>query len=58
MDDSEKIYDFHLHRGVKWHSNKHFRPSRELNADDVIFSFMRQKDPNPFSLIYIIYLKD
>ncbi|PTL86108.1 MAG: ABC transporter substrate-binding protein [Candidatus Liberibacter europaeus] len=46
IDDSEKIYDFHLRRGVKWHSNKHFRPSRELNADDVIFSFMRQKDPN------------
>ncbi|PTL86486.1 MAG: ABC transporter substrate-binding protein [Candidatus Liberibacter europaeus] len=46
IDDSEKIYDFHLRRGVKWHSNKHFKPSRELNADDVIFSFMRQKDPN------------
>ncbi|MFH8134572.1 ABC transporter substrate-binding protein [Pantoea osteomyelitidis] len=40
------VYTFHLRKGVKFHSNKFFKPSRELNADDVIFSFMRQMDPN------------
>ena len=39
-------YTFHLRKGVKFHSNKEFTPSRELNADDVVFSFNRQLDPN------------
>jgi ABC-type transport system substrate-binding protein len=30
---------------VKFQSNKYFTPTRDFNADDVIFSFMRQKDP-------------
>ncbi|MBE3638338.1 ABC transporter substrate-binding protein [Mangrovicoccus algicola] len=33
---------FHLREGVKWQSNDAFTPSREFNADDVIFSFDRQ----------------
>lgn len=37
-------YTFHLRDDVKWHSSKVFTPSRHFNADDVIFSFMRQKD--------------
>ncbi len=41
-----KIYTFHLRKGVQFQSNKAFKPGREFNADDVIFSFMRQKDPN------------
>ncbi|MGX2011496.1 ABC transporter substrate-binding protein, partial [Enterobacter asburiae] len=32
-------------KGVKFQSNKYFTPTRDFNADDVIFSFMRQKDP-------------
>ncbi|XPE60737.1 hypothetical protein ACNKHT_23285 [Shigella flexneri] len=28
---------------MKWHDNKEFKPTRELNADDVVFSFDRQK---------------
>ncbi|EFE95697.1 hypothetical protein HMPREF0758_2671 [Serratia odorifera DSM 4582] len=40
-----KNYTFHLRQGVKFHSNKYFTPTRDFNADDVIFSFMRQKDP-------------
>ncbi|AKJ42051.1 dipeptide ABC transporter periplasmic-binding protein DppA [Pragia fontium] len=44
-----KTYTFHLRKGVKFQSNKEFTPTRDFNADDVVFSFMRQKDPNhPF----------
>nr|WP_320141717.1 ABC transporter substrate-binding protein [uncultured Cohaesibacter sp.] len=39
-------YTFHLRKGVKFHTTKDFTPSRDFNADDVIFTFMRQKDPN------------
>ncbi|KGQ70780.1 peptide transporter [Chelonobacter oris] len=39
-------YTFHLRKGVKFHANKVFTPSRDFNADDVIFSFQRQLDPN------------
>jgi dipeptide transport system substrate-binding protein len=35
---------------VKWHTNDRFTPSREFNADDVIFSFDRQGNPdNPWN---------
>ena len=33
---------FHLRHGVKWHSNATFKPTRDFNADDVLFSFNRQ----------------
>ncbi|SUC09253.1 dipeptide transport protein [Pasteurella canis] len=41
-----KTYVFHLRKGVKFHSNKAFKPTRDFNADDVVFSFNRQLDPN------------
>lgn len=41
-----KTYTFTLRKGVKFNSNKYFTPTRDFNADDVIFSVMRQKDPN------------
>lgn len=42
-------YTFHLRKGVKFHSNDSFTPTRDFNADDVIFSFERQwKEDNPF----------
>jgi dipeptide transport system substrate-binding protein len=42
-------FTFHLRHGVKWQSNKTFTPTRDFNADDVIFSFERQwKDSNPY----------
>ncbi|HEX9789820.1 MAG TPA: ABC transporter substrate-binding protein [Kiloniellales bacterium] len=45
-------YTFNLRKGVKFHATKDFTPSRDFNADDVIFSFERQRDPNhPFSKI-------
>ena len=39
-------YTFHLRKGVKFHSTKEFTPTRDFNADDVLFSFQRQLDPN------------
>jgi dipeptide transport system substrate-binding protein len=30
-------YTFHLRKGVKWHSHRAFKPSRDFNADDVMF---------------------
>jgi dipeptide transport system substrate-binding protein len=39
-------YTFHLRKGVKFHTTKDFTPSRDFNADDVLFSIGRQKDEN------------
>lgn len=36
-------YTFNLRKGVKFHSGDGFTPSRDFNADDVIFSFERQR---------------
>ncbi|TCL02886.1 ABC transporter substrate-binding protein [Sodalis ligni] len=41
-----KTYTFTLRQGVKFNSNKYFTPGRDFNADDVIFSVLRQKDAN------------
>ena len=37
-------YTFHLRPGVKFHTTDSFTPTRALTADDVIFSFERQKE--------------
>ncbi|UMA64530.1 ABC transporter substrate-binding protein [Roseivivax marinus] len=43
-------YTFKLREGVTFHSNDQFEPSREFNADDVIFSFDRQgNEENPYN---------
>ncbi len=39
-------YTFRLRRGVKFHTTRNFTPSRDFNADDVLYSFQRQWDPN------------
>src|SRR4051794_16067080 len=36
------VYTFKLRSGVKFHSNADFKPSRDLNTDDVMFTFQRQ----------------
>jgi len=42
-------YTFHLRKGVKWQTTKNFKPTRDFNADDVVFSFARQSDKdNPW----------
>ncbi len=43
---------FKLREGVQFHSNDQFTPTRDLNADDVIFSFDRQGNPeNPYNAV-------
>ena len=42
-------YTFNLRKGVKWQSSKNFTPSRDFNADDVLFMFDRQwKENDPY----------
>ena len=46
--DDGLVVEFKLRPGVKWHANRHFTPTRTLNADDVVYSFRRmmdEKDP-------------
>lgn len=38
-------YEFKLRPEVKFHSTAYFKPSRTLNADDVLFSFQRMLYP-------------
>ncbi len=43
---------FKLRKGVKWHSVTSFKPTRDMNADDVLFSFERQSKPDhPYAKI-------
>src|SRR6185295_15282202 len=35
-------YTFHLRKGVKFQTTDYFTPTRDMNADDVIFTFDRQ----------------
>ena len=42
-------YLFHLRKGVKWQNTKYFQPTRDFNADDVLFMIERQwKEDNPY----------
>lgn len=38
------LYTFKLRKNVKFHSNEFFTPTRNFNADDVLFSFAVQQD--------------
>ncbi|MEZ1318954.1 ABC transporter substrate-binding protein [Pseudomonas fluorescens] len=46
-------YTFHLRDGVKFHTTPYFKPTRDFNADDVLFTFNRMinKD-DPFRKAY------
>ncbi|WP_148714741.1 ABC transporter substrate-binding protein [Chitinolyticbacter meiyuanensis] len=43
-------YTFQLRRAVKFHTTPYFKPGRDFNADDVVFTFQRLIDKNlPFN---------
>jgi dipeptide transport system substrate-binding protein len=43
------VYTFNLRKGVKWHTTKTFKPTRDFNADDVMFSIDRMwKENHPY----------
>ncbi|MFT0701637.1 ABC transporter substrate-binding protein, partial [Citrobacter meridianamericanus] len=45
VSDDGLSYRFDLRQGVHFHSTAYFKPSRTLDADDVVFSFQRMLDP-------------
>jgi dipeptide transport system substrate-binding protein len=43
------VYTFHIRKNAKFHSNKNFKPTRNVNADDIVFMIERQwKEDNPY----------
>ncbi|MBD3667428.1 MAG: ABC transporter substrate-binding protein [Kangiella sp.] len=49
ISDDGTRYRFKLKEGVNFHGNQDFTPTRTLNADDIIFSFNRQRlSSHPF----------
>src|SRR5699024_2845709 len=49
ISDDGKVYTFHLREGVQWQTTPWFTPTREFNADDVLYTFNRQwKKDNPW----------
>ena len=44
VSDDGKEYTFKQRKCVKFHTTDYFTPTREMNADDVVFSFARQLD--------------
>lgn len=52
VSDGGKVYTFKLRKGVKFHAAEHFKPTRDMNADDIIFTFERQwKKKHPYYAI-------
>lgn len=49
ISKDKKVYTFNLRKGVKFHTTTYFKPTRDFNAQDVIFSIERQRSKNhPF----------
>lgn len=47
-----KTYTFHLRKGVKFQTNYGFTPTRDFDADDVLFTFNRMLDKNnPYHMV-------
>lgn len=45
ISDDGLVYTFKLRPGVKFQTTEFFTPTRELTADDVVFSYERQRRP-------------
>ncbi|MCA8411434.1 MAG: ABC transporter substrate-binding protein [Burkholderia multivorans] len=49
----QRVYTFHLRRGVKFQTTAWFKPTRPFQADDVVFTFRRMLDrDDPFRKAY------
>ena len=49
ISEDGTVYTFHLRHGVKWHSSKSFKPTRDFDADDMLFAIERQwKEDNAY----------
>lgn len=44
ISKDKKTYTFKLRKNISFHSNEFFKPTRNLNADDVIYTFKSQMD--------------
>ncbi|MFN3696755.1 MAG: ABC transporter substrate-binding protein [Pseudobdellovibrio sp.] len=45
ISKDKKTYTFKLRQNVSFHSNVLFKPTRNFNADDVVYTFKTQLDP-------------
>ncbi|WP_438280544.1 ABC transporter substrate-binding protein [Pseudomonas alabamensis] len=53
VSDDGLVYTFHLREGVKFHTTDYFTPTRDFDADDVLFTFNRMLDKqHPFRKAY------
>jgi ABC-type transport system substrate-binding protein len=53
VSDDGLTYTFHLRPSVKFHTTDYFRPTRDFNADDVLFTFNRLLNADdPFRKAY------
>ncbi len=43
VSEDGKTYTFHLRKGVDFHTTPFFTPTRQFNADDVLFTFNRAR---------------
>lgn len=47
-----KVYTFNLKRGIKFHATPYFKPTRDFNAKDVVFSINRQRlKDHPYHMV-------
>lgn len=45
VSDDGREFVFKLREGVSFHTTDYFKPTRHFNADDVVFTFERMRDP-------------
>lgn len=49
ISEDGKVYTFNLRKDVQFHTTSYFKPTRNFNSKDVLFSFRRQlKKDHPF----------
>jgi len=52
ISDDGLEYTFKLRSGIKFHTTAYFTPTRDLTAEDVVFSFERQRvEENPYNQV-------